>query len=168
MQNERYLLSLSAQGRRRREPADFRHKKTRRSGCLLVRSRRLELPRVAPQRPQRCASTNSATTARGRAETCRRAACSKWASPAQAHSSQKAAVPRTAGKTEFSIPCKWFGIAPRGAESSMSQRQISPRRARLRIKWLTPKVHCGHSVEWLTTFFNRPSRALAISTVSPR
>ena len=31
----------------------------------LVRSRRLELPRVAPQRPQRCASTNSATTARG-------------------------------------------------------------------------------------------------------
>src|SRR6201999_443456 len=29
----------------------------------LVRSRRLELPRVAPQRPQRCASTNSATTA---------------------------------------------------------------------------------------------------------
>jgi hypothetical protein len=30
----------------------------------LVRSRRLELPRVAPQRPQRCASTNSATTAR--------------------------------------------------------------------------------------------------------
>ena len=33
---------------------------------ILVRSRRLELPRVAPQRPQRCASTNSATTARGR------------------------------------------------------------------------------------------------------
>src|SRR4029450_2137184 len=33
----------------------------------LVRSRRLELPRVAPQRPQRCASTNSATTARGEA-----------------------------------------------------------------------------------------------------
>src|ERR1700753_303934 len=32
-----------------------------------VRSRRLELPRVAPQRPQRCASTNSATTARGEA-----------------------------------------------------------------------------------------------------
>ena len=32
----------------------------------MVRSRRLELPRVAPQRPQRCASTNSATTARGR------------------------------------------------------------------------------------------------------
>lgn len=31
-----------------------------------MRSRRLELPRVAPQRPQRCASTNSATTARGR------------------------------------------------------------------------------------------------------
>src|SRR4051812_23939789 len=31
----------------------------------MVRSRRLELPRVAPQRPQRCASTNSATTARG-------------------------------------------------------------------------------------------------------
>ena len=30
---------------------------------FLVRSRRLELPRVAPQRPQRCASTNSATTA---------------------------------------------------------------------------------------------------------
>ena len=30
----------------------------------MVRSRRLELPRVAPQRPQRCASTNSATTAR--------------------------------------------------------------------------------------------------------
>ena len=29
----------------------------------MVRSRRLELPRVAPQRPQRCASTNSATTA---------------------------------------------------------------------------------------------------------
>ena len=29
----------------------------------LVRSRRLELPRVAPQRPQRCASTSSATTA---------------------------------------------------------------------------------------------------------
>ena len=28
-----------------------------------MRSRRLELPRVAPQRPQRCASTNSATTA---------------------------------------------------------------------------------------------------------
>lgn len=36
------------------------------SGRSLVRSRRLELPRVAPQRPQRCASTNSATTARGR------------------------------------------------------------------------------------------------------
>ena len=34
----------------------------------LVRSRRLELPRLATQRPQRCASTNSATTARhGRA-----------------------------------------------------------------------------------------------------
>ncbi len=32
----------------------------------MVRSRRLELPRVAPQRPQRCASTNSATTARRR------------------------------------------------------------------------------------------------------
>ncbi|GAB5373669.1 MAG: hypothetical protein AcusKO_01310 [Acuticoccus sp.] len=31
--------------------------------CKMVRSRRLELPRVAPQRPQRCASTNSATTA---------------------------------------------------------------------------------------------------------
>jgi hypothetical protein len=31
---------------------------------VMVRSRRLELPRVAPQRPQRCASTNSATTAR--------------------------------------------------------------------------------------------------------
>ena len=31
----------------------------------MVRSRRLELPRVAPQRPQRCASTNSATTALG-------------------------------------------------------------------------------------------------------
>ena len=29
----------------------------------LVRSRRLELPRLAAQRPQRCASTNSATTA---------------------------------------------------------------------------------------------------------
>ncbi len=29
----------------------------------MVRSRRLELPRVTPQRPQRCASTNSATTA---------------------------------------------------------------------------------------------------------
>src|ERR1700756_2136800 len=29
----------------------------------MVRSRRLELPRVAPQRPQRCASTSSATTA---------------------------------------------------------------------------------------------------------
>ena len=37
----------------------------------LVRSRRLELPRVAPQRPQRCASTNSATTAE------RRAPCNK-------------------------------------------------------------------------------------------
>src|SRR5690606_9546632 len=35
----------------------------------MVRSRRLELPRVAPQRPQRCASTNSATTARGRSRT---------------------------------------------------------------------------------------------------
>lgn len=34
----------------------------------MVRSRRLELPRVAPQRPQRCASTNSATTARGEAK----------------------------------------------------------------------------------------------------
>src|SRR5665213_4528 len=34
---------------------------------IVVRSRRLELPRVAPQRPQRCASTNSATTARNRA-----------------------------------------------------------------------------------------------------
>src|SRR5579864_5511931 len=33
----------------------------------MVRSTRLELPRVAPQRPQRCASTNSATTARGEA-----------------------------------------------------------------------------------------------------
>ena len=30
----------------------------------MVRSRGLEPPRVAPQRPQRCASTNSATTAR--------------------------------------------------------------------------------------------------------
>ena len=30
----------------------------------LVRSRRLERPRLATQRPQRCASTNSATTAR--------------------------------------------------------------------------------------------------------
>ena len=30
----------------------------------MVRPRRLELPRVAPQRPQRCASTNSATAAR--------------------------------------------------------------------------------------------------------
>ena len=29
----------------------------------MVRSRGLEPPRVAPQRPQRCASTNSATTA---------------------------------------------------------------------------------------------------------
>jgi hypothetical protein len=47
-------------------------------GDSLVRSRRLELPRVAPQRPQRCASTNSATTARGRgAGPCRPAACSK-------------------------------------------------------------------------------------------
>ena len=35
----------------------------------MVRSRRLELPRVAPKRPQRCASTNSATTARGRSRT---------------------------------------------------------------------------------------------------
>ncbi|TIN27251.1 MAG: hypothetical protein E5Y31_14195 [Mesorhizobium sp.] len=35
------------------------------------------LKRVAPQRPQRCASTNSATTARGRAGTDRLAACSK-------------------------------------------------------------------------------------------
>ena len=33
----------------------------------MVRSRRLELPRVAPQRPQRCASTSSATTAKKRA-----------------------------------------------------------------------------------------------------
>src|SRR5690606_26483945 len=33
-------------------------------GERMVRSRRLELPRVAPQRPQRCASTNPATTAR--------------------------------------------------------------------------------------------------------
>src|SRR5215217_1601381 len=32
-------------------------------GGILVRSRRLELPRLAAQRPQRCASTNSATTA---------------------------------------------------------------------------------------------------------
>src|SRR5277367_1428727 len=43
---------------------------TRRNARVLgtmVRSRRLELPRVAPQRPQRCASTNSATTARGEA-----------------------------------------------------------------------------------------------------
>ena len=50
------------------------------SGCLkvVVRSRRLELPRVAPQRPQRCASTNSATTARHeRAGRNRQAACSK-------------------------------------------------------------------------------------------
>src|SRR5690606_15800553 len=29
------------------------------AGRVMVRSRRLELPRVAPQRPQRCASTNS-------------------------------------------------------------------------------------------------------------
>lgn len=29
----------------------------------LVRSRRFELPRISPQRPQRCASTSSATTA---------------------------------------------------------------------------------------------------------
>ncbi len=40
-----------------------KNKKTCRSRFSLVRSRRLELPRVAPQRPQRCASTNSATTA---------------------------------------------------------------------------------------------------------
>ncbi len=32
-------------------------------GFLMVRSRRLELPRLATQRPQPCASTNSATTA---------------------------------------------------------------------------------------------------------
>ena len=50
------------------------------SNRKLVRSRRLELPRLAAQRPQRCASTNSATTARhGRAPPVRRseAACSK-------------------------------------------------------------------------------------------
>src|SRR6185312_14208377 len=54
--------------------------KTRQVSCqgvVMVRSRRLELPRVAPQRPQRCASTNSATTARGRAGINRLAACSK-------------------------------------------------------------------------------------------
>src|SRR4029078_5214035 len=34
------------------------------AASAMVRSRRLELPRVAPQRPQRCASTSSATTAR--------------------------------------------------------------------------------------------------------
>jgi hypothetical protein len=47
----------------------------------LVRSRRLELPRVAPQRPQRCASTNSATTANSyrRRQSCRRGLCSKRA-----------------------------------------------------------------------------------------
>lgn len=32
----------------------------------LVRLERLELSRVAPQRPQRCASTNSAITAANR------------------------------------------------------------------------------------------------------
>ena len=32
----------------------------------MVRLRRLELPRISPQRPQRCASTNSAITAKFR------------------------------------------------------------------------------------------------------
>src|SRR3954465_8890052 len=53
----------------------------------MVRSRRLELPRLAAQRPQRCASTNSATTARhGRAAPNRRseAACSNARLGAQA------------------------------------------------------------------------------------
>ena len=37
----------------------------------LVRSRRLELPRdIIPQRPQRCASTNSATTAKSGGYSC--------------------------------------------------------------------------------------------------
>src|SRR5690606_5650552 len=39
----------------------------------MVRSRRLELPRLSTQRPQRCASTNSATTAR-RGRSCARGA----------------------------------------------------------------------------------------------
>ena len=45
-----------------KKPTLFKH--LRKEICRMVRSRRLELPRVAPQRPQRCASTNSATTAR--------------------------------------------------------------------------------------------------------
>jgi lipoyl(octanoyl) transferase len=52
----------------------------------MVRSRRLELPRVAPQRPQRCASTNSATTATVVEPTCADGErCSKSFSQAQEH-----------------------------------------------------------------------------------
>src|SRR5215469_10643487 len=63
----------------------------------MVRSRRLELPRVAPQRPQRCASTSSATTAR---------LCSGAAGNTKSRvSNQAQAVERgkTAGRMEWRI-----------------------------------------------------------------
>jgi ADP-heptose:LPS heptosyltransferase len=58
----------------------------------LVRSRRLELPRVAPQRPQRCASTNSATTARGEARGL--AEASGFLKPAQERAAEGPETPR--------------------------------------------------------------------------
>ena len=69
---ERQVFEIFGRGRDLEVVVSSRHLKTSpfsppRRALLtqisLVRSRRLELPRVAPQRPQRCASTNSATTA---------------------------------------------------------------------------------------------------------
>ena len=58
---------LAREKRLRRSRARARHRgghQARRLQTIrLVRSRGLEPPRVAPQRPQRCASTSSATTA---------------------------------------------------------------------------------------------------------
>ena len=95
-------------------------------GNFMVRSRRLELPRVAPQRPQRCASTNSATTARGRSRNEPAAACSKSLPAKQAL--LRAAAPAPAARS-----------CSKGRDGA-----VPPHPDVLRTCWPNPTfVHCG-------------------------
>jgi hypothetical protein len=80
----------------------------------LVRSRRLELPRVAPQRPQRCASTNSATTARGEPRgVANRVVFVKGGRKASAELWDLARTPLPAGATAFThLRCRSENPSP--------------------------------------------------------
>ncbi len=116
----------------------------------MVRSRRLELHGLPHKRPQRCASTNSATTARGRSGPNRPAACSKRPIAKQARRALYCALVGAPGTTR---PQPGRGWRRRAAEAIFCACQPPPSTSRRRLCLATRPPSCrGFPVrrfEWI-------------------